>query len=247
MLQHCYNQIRQVIGKNIIEPYESVSLVERYRQYWKPDNDNVRIILLAESHVFTSDNDRLIGMPLIENLPGYPTEYAKFVYCLAYGERELTENPAHPIGYGTPQYWKVFYSCINHVTQIDNFEPVLRDTPYPERLNNKIAVLQALRARGIWLVDSSIVALYNNGRIYNNTTDKRIIKTSWECYIRSIIAQARPDHIICIGKRVAEVLERDIRTLVNSYTVVAQPNAFLTAEEAMSIFRLYGKICCDMC
>ncbi len=243
-LRQCYNQLRQQIGNNL-EPFESVSLVEEYRQYWKPDN--VRILLLAESHVLTSDNDRRVTLPSLDNLPGYPTEYAKFVYCLAYGERDLTRNPLHPVGDGTPQYWKVFYSCINHVTEIDDFRPVQGDTPYAERLNNKIAVLQEMKERGIWLVDSSIVALYNNGRLYNNAADKRIIRTSWAYYRRNVIAQAHPDHIICIGKGVAKVLERDIRTLVNRYTVVAQPNAYLTAEEHMYNYKLYGKICCNRC
>ena len=207
-LRQCYDQLQQQIGNNL-EPFESVALVEKYRQYWKPDI--VRIVLLAESHLLTSENDRRITIPALANLPGYPTEYAKFVYCLAYGERDLTKNPLHPAGDGTPQYWKVFYSCINHVTKLSDFRPVHGDTPYSARLNNKIAVLKAMKERGIWLVDSSIVALYNNGRIYNNSTDKRIIKTSWACYRRRAIEQAQPKHIICIGKGVADILEQDIR------------------------------------
>lgn len=245
MLRQCYDRIRQAMGNDIIEPFESVALVEAYRQYWRPDN--VRIVLLAESHLLTSDSDRRVTIPAIANLPGYPTEYAKFVYCLAYGERDLTRNPLHPANDGTPQYWKIFYSCINHIAGIDDFSPVHGDTPYAERLNNKIAVLTAMRERGIWLVDSSIVALYNNGRLYNNGTDKRIIRTSWDCYRRNIIEQAQPDHIIVIGKGVADVLEKDIRRLINRYTVVAQPNAYLTSEEHMSNYKLYGKICCNQC
>ena len=244
-LRVCYNRIRQSIGHNIVESFESVELVEKYRQYWKPDN--VRIVLLAESHLLTSENDRRVTVPAIANLQNYPTEYAKFVYCLAYGERELTGNPLHPTGDGTPQYWKVFYSCINHVREIDNFSPINGNTPFAERLNNKIAVLQAMKARGIWLVDSSIIALYDNGRIYNNGTDKRIIKTSWECYRRNQIEQAQPAHIIIIGKGVADVLEVEIRRLTNSHTVVAQPNAFLSAAEHLSNYKLYGKICCNTC
>jgi hypothetical protein len=241
MLRQCYDRIRQVMGNNIIEPFESVALVEAYRQYWKPDT--VRIVLLAESHLLTSDNDRCITIPPIVDLPGYPTEYAKFVYCLAYGENNLTRNPLHPDGDGTPQYWKVFYSCVNHLTGIDDFGPVQSVTPFAQRLNNKIAILKAMQERGIWLLDSSIIALYDNGRIYDGNTDKKVIKTSWDCYTGDVIKNAKPKHIICIGKTVAEVLESDIRKIVKSYTVTTQPNAHLTHDESLFLFKLYSKIC----
>jgi hypothetical protein len=99
--------LRQIMGQDI-EPYKSVELVEEYRQYWKPKK--IRVILLAESHVYTCDEDRQITLPQIPALPGYPTEYAKFVYCLAYGERQFTENNLHPQRDGTPQFGK--YSTV---------------------------------------------------------------------------------------------------------------------------------------
>lgn len=68
------------------EPYKSVKLVENYRQYWRPDPNNVRVILLAESHVFTTGSDRKFKITPIDGLPDYSKQYAKFVYCLAYGE-----------------------------------------------------------------------------------------------------------------------------------------------------------------
>ena len=78
-LRECYDQLKDILGSGI-EPYESVELVESYRCYWKPEK--VRIILLAESHVFTSMSDMRIALPAISGLDGYPTSYAKFVYCL---------------------------------------------------------------------------------------------------------------------------------------------------------------------
>lgn len=54
-MEKCHNQIADILGTNNIEQLESVQLVESFRQYWKPVN--ARIILLAESHVFTSDAD----------------------------------------------------------------------------------------------------------------------------------------------------------------------------------------------
>lgn len=86
-LRACYDRLSEYISHHStfdIEPYESVELVERYRQYWKPDN--VRIVLLAESHVLTTNDDRNFTIKKLDRLPGYPAQYAKFVYCLAYGE-----------------------------------------------------------------------------------------------------------------------------------------------------------------
>ncbi len=100
-LRNCYDQLRNIFKDNI-EPYESVELVEKYRQYWKPTK--VKVVLLAESHVFTTDADRKIKIQTISGLNGYPTEYAKFVYCLAYGEKNLTKSPVHPKRDGTPHF-----------------------------------------------------------------------------------------------------------------------------------------------
>jgi hypothetical protein len=55
-LEETYYEINQILGNNV-EPLESVRLVETYRRYFKPET--VRVVLLAESHVFTSDEDRL--------------------------------------------------------------------------------------------------------------------------------------------------------------------------------------------
>lgn len=158
-LRDCYNKLRFVLGENI-EPYESVALVEKYRQCWKPDR--VRILLLAESHVFTTDADRKIKIPKIPDLDGYPQEYAKFVYCLGYGEKDLTRNPSHPKRDGAPDYWKMFYSCDNNIKGNSDFDPILKTKTktYKYRIQNKIKLLKNLKKNGVWLVDASIVALY---------------------------------------------------------------------------------------
>jgi hypothetical protein len=242
-LRECYEQIQQIVGDDI-EPYASVELVETYRQYWNPIRIGipVRIILLAESHVFTREDDTRILLHARDDLPGYPTEYAKFVYCLAYGEQQMTGNALHPIGDGTPQFWKIFWSCSNYVSDNEDFSPIRAGIPH-ERLNNKINLLRSLRDNGVWLLDSSIVALYDNGRRYKRAIDKKVIKTSWQYYTRNVIEQAGPEHIICIGKGVAKILEADFARLVNNYTVIAQPNAHLTAKEHIANFQRYGEIC----
>jgi len=109
----------------------------------------VKTLLLAESHVFTSHADRAIALPWIPELPAYPTDYAKFVYCLGYGERQLTGDPAHPRRDGTPQFWKIFFSCVNEVCSNEDFRPVQAITSYRRRLSNKIRLLQQLQSHGI--------------------------------------------------------------------------------------------------
>jgi hypothetical protein len=105
--------------------------------------------------------------------------------------------------------------------------------------------LLRLRQIGIWLVDSSIVALYNDGKKPGNKIMSSVIRTSWECYTRGVIEEADPGHLICIGKAVSDILKNDITKLVdNRCTVLQQPNARLKSEEHTANFKKYGEICC---
>jgi len=240
-LRACYEELQQILGRGI-EEYESVELVEKYRQYWRPTN--TRVVLLAESHVFTRSSDRLITIPKISRLPGYPTQYAKFVYCLGYGEKQLTGNASHPGRDGTPQFWKIFYSCNNHVHAPLHFMPVQSRTPYEERIKNKVELLLSLKQKGVWLVDACIVALYDNGKKPEYKTMLSAIRQSWHGYVRGIIEAAAPEHIICVGKTISDLLENEIKEVAGShYTTVCQPNAHLSAEQHMKNYQLYGRIC----
>ncbi len=245
-LRDCYNQLQKILGQDI-EPYESVELVERYRRFWRPDK--VRIILLAESHVFTTEADRGNSVSQIDRLPGYPTEYAKFVYCLAYGENNLKGNRQHSKRDGTPHFWKIFYSCNNHVTNKNDFNPILKSTKYEQRLNNKVELLLSLKEKGIWLVDSSIVALYKKSDTNDsNKPPSKImlsaIRKSWEYYTADVIKEADPNYVICIGMGVEKALKDDLEKLfANRYKAIEQPNARLSSEDHMANFREYGNIC----
>lgn len=100
-LNETYCKVKRILGEHT-ESLESVQLVETYRRFLKPEK--VRIVLLAESHVFTHDADRKVPIPPIPDLPGYPAQYARFVYCLGYGEKDLTRSAIHPKRDGTPQF-----------------------------------------------------------------------------------------------------------------------------------------------
>ena len=215
-------------------------MVERYRQFFKPER--LRVALLAESHVFTSDEDRKIVIPSLADLPGYPTQYARFVYCLGYGERMFTNEPQHPKRDGTPQFWKILFSCANRIIAPADFKPVLAQTPYPERLQNKTRLLQQLKDRGVWLIDASIVALYKQGKKVPNMLS--VVQSSWNSYTRDVVVSSNPQHVICIGKGVARVVEGDLQKFFrNRYTVIAQPNARLSSEQHMANYQRYRAIC----
>jgi len=240
-LRACYDELQKTLGHGV-EEYESVELVEEYRQYWKPNK--TRVILLAESHVFTRPADRLITIPQIDDLPNYPSKYAKFVYCLGYGEKQLTGNTSHPKRDGTPQFWKILYSCNNPIRNTLDFSPILSRTTYEQRIKNKVELLLRLKENGIWLVDSSIVALYDNGKKPERKTMLSAIKQSWQGYVRGVMEEAAPEHIICVGKAVSNLLEKEIKALVGRcYTTVCQPNAHLSSEHHMRNYELYGRIC----
>lgn len=239
-LKNTYFEIQQVLGINT-EPWESVELVERYRRYFKPDN--VRVVLLAESHVFTHNADREITIQPIPELPGYPTTYVRFVYCLAYGERSLTNDPLHPNRDGTPQFWKLFFSCANPIHDRDDFRPILSYTPESQRILNKSNLLKRMKEMGIWLVDASIVALYNKGKKIPKMS--AALKISWESHTREVVLASNPEHVVCVGKGVARVVEGDLRRHFDGrYTIIPQPNAFLSSEEHMENYKMYHRICC---
>ena len=248
-LFNCYQTIHSILGDQS-EPYESVDLIENYRRYWRPEK--VNIILLAESHVFTSNTDRSFKLIDIKDggasLKSYPKSYAKFVYCLAYGEETLTKGDNHPvIGDGTPQFWKILYSCINKIDSNKSFSPILKSgtKSAPERIHNKIKLLLELKKQGIWLVDTSIIALYNKGIKPSNDVFNEVIKTSWNHYTKNLISEANPKHVIIVGKGVAKNIESSLSALVghNNYTIIPQPQAHLPAKEHLANFQKYYSIC----
>jgi hypothetical protein len=238
-LQDCYEMIHHLIGEHI-EPYDSVKLVDEYRQYWKPDK--TKVILLAESHVRTTHVDMKIKIPQIQYLEKYPNKYVKFVYCLAYGEKELTKNEKHPKRDGTPQFWKVFYSCLHCVSKHDNFISLQKSTPFEERLKNKINVLRTMKSKGIWLIDTSIIALYDKGEKLPNI--EIIEQLSWETYTKELVVKSNPNYVICVGKGVGNIVSKDLNNIIGeNFDVLPQPNAYLSSSEQITIFQRYYEIC----
>jgi hypothetical protein len=175
-----------------------------------------------------------------------PPNFVRFVYCLGYGENDLLDKPI-TANSGTPQFWKIFYSCVNDVTSNGDFAPILKTrTDFPERAKTKMNVLDKLKAQGIWLVDASIVALYRPGQPRPSTTlYESVLLTCWENHVEAVIREARPEGILCIGLRVARTLKSRLGRLEIPWGAVPQPNARLSREKHFEIFSVYHQIAKD--
>jgi hypothetical protein len=213
----CYGRVSRLIGDP--DTLEVVRAVEGYREFWKPDK--VRVVLLAESHVHTSNNDfeRLWsyeGPPVLEG------RFVRFVYCLAYGERLLASLPRNR---GTWQFWKIFYSCLNRVSGNSDFAPILRGwTPnFENRMRNKIRLLGDLKREGVWLIDASIIAI--NG--LDQSLKDKVTRICWKGHVGPMLEtlDPRPERVLVIGSGVARTLNVEISELGFASKVIPQPQA----------------------
>jgi hypothetical protein len=239
-LESCHSQLARVMGSQA-EAFPIVNVVEQHRRYWRPAK--TRLVLLAESHVHTDESEYCHTVrPLVWMPKDLPLDFVRFVYCLGYGENELLNKPINRNG-GTPQFWKIFYSCINKVTSNNDFAPILkRKTQLAGRACTKMSLLDAMKTRGIWLVDASIMAVYP--RTHVNL--QNFLQTSWNCYVRSVIHEAKPEGILCIGFGVAKALKAELDKLQSAlgikWGVVPQPNARLVSKEHLCIFDAYRRV-----
>jgi hypothetical protein len=203
------------------EPYAVVKSVEAHRDYWKPDK--TKILLIAESHVYTTLQDNAIQVQVQdESLPGLPTDYVKLVYCLGYGGQDVL-NRRLPYKHGTPQYWRLFNIC----NQFDGALSIGDLT----KVSSKITLLKALKSKGIWLFDVCPMALYgvdpDGLEIKKQMSAKKyseIIQASWQFYSRPIFEQMRPPVVIVVGKMLWSLLSFEMQSGQADW--VYQPNAF---------------------
>ncbi len=223
-----------------IEPFCIVKSVNDHRNFWKPEK--VKVLLLAESHVYTSITkyDNIMRYDGLQELNGCPTNYVKLVYCLGYGERKLVNLTDR----GTPQFWKIFVACVNQNFDSEFRKILISETPnFHKRLRNKISILEKLKEKGIWLVDASIVALYKDKFKPPSKIMKEITKISWEQHVSKVIHEAKPDKIIVIGKCVSKGLEDELKKTNIHVDVQPQPNARLSKKEIGKTHERYYELC----
>ena len=236
-LESAYDAIQNELHVQLDESFDTVRAVQRYRDMWKPDN-RVRVVLLAESHVFTSDNERINNAAsrdrLAEiNAPDCSTDFVRFVYNLAYGESDLMQNQA-PLEFnnsGTPQFWKIFYACLNQVSDSkEAFSPILRTRcpDFHSRLGNKLGVLRSLKERGIWLVDASIIGIYRGRDIPYGA----VINHSWQEFVGPLLKSISPELVFVIGhgvwKSLSALMDSKLRSRCH---VLYQPQARISTQE----------------
>jgi len=246
-IERTYGLIRKSIPHGVqIDSLEVVKEVEEYRQFWKPDEINV--ILLAESHVYTDEQDYKIKCRrtfINKIIPNYPLHFVRFVYCLGYGENGLLERKVKDNIMGTWQFWKIFSSCVAENEHNLGFEKVLKTkTPLLlRRLSNKVNILKKMKEKGIWLLDASIVGLYRSGIKNYKKIVKRIIEICWKNHLLNIINESQPKHIIVIGKEVENILGSELRKTKIPFTTVLQPQARGNSQEQLERYKKYQRIC----
>jgi hypothetical protein len=241
-LRKTYDDIRPLL--NTPEPFPVVETVELHRQYWRPPT--TKLVLLAESHVRTTEDELQREVRVISGgCFGAPSAYVRLVYCLGYGENHLLESPITPNS-GTVQFWKIFYSCLHPITSANDFSLLKKQTEPAARVKTKIDILTGLQAKGVWLLDASIVGLYDRQiQKIDQTTCRAILLASWTGYLRYVLQSADPQGILCIGCGVATALQGELSRFGVPWGVVPQPQARLATAEHDAIFNIYYQVAND--
>jgi hypothetical protein len=246
-LNEARSRIAGILGETA-EPLEVLQRVEEHRLYWRPLKS--RVILLAESHVYTSREELLRTLRAIPELPAnMPRGFVRLVYALGYGEDTLLDEPiTSRKNSGSPQYWKIFQTCATVPGVPPDFTTLLvsHAPDSRARMRAKVGLLSLLQERGIWLVDASVAALYRPGQSVLTPRAKRIIlQTCWDFYTRAVLEAADPKAVLCIGVGVARALRTRLDTTGIPWAGVPQPQAHLSAQKHREIQAVYAAVCAD--
>lgn len=241
-IEETYKEIKACFPLLRVDSLKVIKDVIRHRNFWKPEE--VKTVLLAESHVYTpaEENYHRLNFPEDEIYKEIPIEFVRLVYCLGYGEDWLI--PHIEKNKGTPQYWKIFSACVSNSHDYDFWKVSKTETPYElSRLENKVNLLQELKRKGVWLVDCSIVGLYNFGKTVGPKILAEVLECSWDNYIKHLVINEKPDHVIVIGTGVGKAISRKLRLACINHTILPQPQARLSAEKHKNALRTYYEIC----
>ena len=246
-LHDTHTALQDILGHGA-EPIEVLRAADRHREFWRPKTP--RVILLAESHVYTTSAELERSIRHLPELPaGLPRGFVRLVYSLGYGEDTLLDRAIDtPRNVGTPQYWKIFQSCLTRVgAAVDcSLIQASRTPDARARLVEKLRVLTSLRDRGVWLVDASVAALYIPGQPKPSPRIREAaLHASWDGYVSRVVEIAAPEAILCIGLGVARSLRARLVRLGIVWAAVPQPQAHLTSREHDAIHRTYAAVCAD--
>ena len=176
LLRSAHFAVQRLLPKGDCEDWDVVELARRYYNFWRPKH--TKVILLAESHAFTTKERAFTGpgldVGILQDIYNGPHGFLNLVYCLAYGENEaLSGQAVDKSNKGTPQFWTLLAACsrgVEHVattaSKKEFSSPFAADLlkggglPVKQRLKAKLEVLEDLKRRGIWLLDASIFGWY---------------------------------------------------------------------------------------
>ena len=194
-----------------LESAAVMKAVAAHRAYWRPPT--VRLLVLSESHVMTREAELEAPVPLaVFGHAAAPPAFVRMVYCLGYGERDLVQGRVHP-NWGTPQFWKLLAAGIDESLCPQVVE---RTTPdLMQRLAAKLAVLEALKARGVWLLDACPVALYAASQPKPRMALlAQAMEIAWAATTREAIREAAPRAVMIVGKMVHDGIGGRIRAML---------------------------------
>lgn len=228
-LESAYAKFRDRLGPERSECFEAALVVEQLRSLWRPDR--VRIVLLAESHVWTSREE---AASRVLHPDGDVTGFARFIYCLGGGEPTLVTPAVFP-NHGATQNWKLLHDTVRGPNQSHAGVMKGGEINAAKRIENKLELLDAVRQAGIWLVDASISALYRAGnRLAAGGVYDGLLHDCWTSYVGGIICASAPRRVVVIGKQVdvaiGTMLRHDLGAGVD-VKVVHQPNARMTTVQ----------------
>jgi hypothetical protein len=225
------------------ETAEVMAAVAAHRAYWRPDE--VRVLVLSESHVMTREAELPASVPLeVFGHAGAPLPFVRLLYCLGYGERDLVQGRVHP-NWGTPQFWKLLAAAVDPTGVPQVVERTQPD--FLKRLAAKLKVLEELKARGVWLLDACPVALYAASQPKPRMALlAQAMEMAWAAYTREAIRQAAPRSVMIVGKMVHDGIGGRIRALLGPSVPVQwmyQPQARRpVAEHVAGIGRLRAMV-----
>jgi len=205
----------------------------------------LRLLILSESHVWTREAELAATVPLeVFGHPAVPTEFARLVYCLGYGERNLVQGRVQG-NFGSPQVWKLLAAGLDPdlgSQVVERTEPDLL-----RRMSAKLQLLERLKARGVWLLDACPVALYAASEPKPRMAVlAQAMELAWPVYTREAVRAAAPRAVMIVGKMVHDGIGGRIRAMLGPNVPVQwmyQPQARRPAvEHRAGIERLRGMV-----
>jgi hypothetical protein len=214
------------VSGHVPEPLETALSVEEHRWFWRPEN--VRLVLVAESHVYTGENEIKVEVDsskLPREAPeGVPLNFVRLVYCLGYGNSDILKE-GEKVGHnsGTSQYVNLFARCLGLGAKPKGMR----------KLDWKTMGLKAAKVKGLWLLDASLHACYL-GRSERLPPEivRSVVAVSWSKYVKAIIDDLPIDReqIWTVGKGLHETL-RTLDARIDAGSWIYQPNAHFKNPE----------------